>query len=77
MRRSSFYNKVKVITGMSANAFLNDYKIKKAILLLRDPEIQIQEISMQLGFVSQRYFSIVFKPIIGKIPTQFKDEKVD
>ena len=75
MSRSSFYNKVKVITGLSANVFLNDYKIKKATLLLRDPEIQIQEISMQLGFVNQRYFSTVFKQITGKTPTQFRTEE--
>ena len=75
MSRSSFYNKVKVITGLSANVFLNDYKIKKATVLLRDPEIQIQEISMQLGFVNQRYFSTVFKQITGKTPTQFRTEE--
>lgn len=75
MSRSSFYNKVKVITGLSANVFLNDYKIKKAAILLRDPEIQIQEIAMQLGFGNQRYFSTVFKQITGKTPTQFRSEK--
>jgi AraC-like DNA-binding protein len=74
MSRSSFYSKVKLVTGMSANAFVTDYKIKQAIQMLRDPDKTIQEIAMQLGFVNQRYFSTVFKQLTGKIPTRYRDE---
>lgn len=74
MSRTSFYNKVKLVTGMSANAFVIDYKIKQAILLLHNHENTIQEISLQLGFINQRYFSTVFKQITGKTPTQYRRE---
>lgn len=74
MSRTSFYNKVKLVTGMSANAFVIDYKIKQAILLLHNHENTIQEISLQLGFINQRYFSTVFKQITGKTPTQYRKE---
>lgn len=74
MSRTSFYNKVKLVTGMSANAFMTDYKIKQAILLLRNPDNTIQDISMQLGFINQRYFSTVFKQITGHTPSQYRKE---
>lgn len=74
MSRSSFYTKVKLVTGMSANAFVTDYKIKKVIPMLRDPRKTIQEIAMQVGFVNQRYFSTVFKQMTGKTPTQYRNE---
>lgn len=74
MSRSSFYNKVKLVTGMSANVFLNDYRIKKAIEMLGNKDTPIVEIAMSLGFVSQRYFSTVFKQFTGKTPTQYRSE---
>lgn len=76
MSRTSFYTKVKIVTGMSANAFITDYKIKKAAHMLHHSDMTIQEIAMDLGFVSQRYFSTVFKQKLGKTPTQHRAERL-
>ena len=77
MSRTSFYNKMKIVTGMSVNVFITDYKIKRACLLLRQSNLSIQDISSQLGFVSQRYFSTVFKQVTEKTPTQYRGEMQD
>lgn len=77
MSRTSFYNKVKAVTGMSANVFIVDFKIKKASHMLQYQDLSINEIAMDLGFVSQRYFSTVFKQITKKTPTQYRTETRD
>jgi len=74
MGRTSFYNKVKAITGMSANVFIIDFKIKKAINLLAHSSLPVLEIALMLGFSNQRYFSTVFKQHTGKTPTQYRNE---
>lgn len=74
MGRTTFYAKMKAITGMSANAFIVDYKIKKAINLLTHTDLPILEIALMLGFTNQRYFSTVFKQNTGKTPTQYRNE---
>jgi signal transduction histidine kinase/DNA-binding response OmpR family regulator/ligand-binding sensor domain-containing protein len=74
MSRTSFYSKVKTITGMSANNFIIDYKIKKAMAMLADPDITIQEVASNLGFVNQRYFSTVFKNVSGTTPSKWREE---
>ena len=75
MSRTSFYTKVKSLTGMSANNFVIDYKIKKAQLLLIETDLPIQEIALKLGFQNQRYFSTVFKSVTGKSPSKWREEK--
>ena len=74
MSRTSFYSKVKTITGMSANNFVIDYKMKKAMVLLSDTSLSVQEIALKLGFQNQRYFSTVFKSVAGKSPTKWRDD---
>jgi signal transduction histidine kinase/DNA-binding response OmpR family regulator len=75
MSRTTFYNKVKILTGLTANNYLIDFKIKKAKNLLQKHNLPIQEIAFELGFVSQRYFSTVFKQHTGKTPTEHRESK--
>ncbi len=72
MSRSSFYSKMKALTGMGVNTFIIDFKVRKAMELLKQTDLPIVEISSQLGFVSQRYFSTVFKNVSGKTPTEYR-----
>ena len=74
MSRATFYNKVKAVTGMSANTFFIHFKIKKACLLLQNPKLSINDIALEVGFNNQRYFSTVFKQITGKTPTRYRLE---
>lgn len=75
MGRTSFYTKIKAVTGLSANEFIIDLKIKRAMEMLEKSDETILEIAMKLGFVSQRYFSTVFKQNTGKTPSQYRQEK--
>lgn len=76
MGRSSFYSKIKTLTNISANDYINKIRIEKASELLATTELSILEISEQVGFEYPRYFSSVFKQLKGITPTQFRKQNI-
>lgn len=74
MSRASLYNKVKALTDMGVNDYINKLRIEKASSLLIHTDLSISEISFEVGFTYQRYFSTIFKQIKGMTPSQFKEE---
>lgn len=75
MSRTSLYNKIKALTGIGANDYINRIRIEKAVQLLTDTQLSITEISEEVGFTYQRYFSTAFKQIKGVTPTQFRSDQ--
>lgn len=74
MSRASLYNKVKALTDMGVNDYINKIRIEKAAVMLVRTNLTISEISYEVGFTYQRYFSTMFKQVKGMTPTQFKEE---
>ena len=72
--RSSLYNKIKIITGLGVNDYINRLRIEKAISLLTNTNLNINEISSEVGFTYPRYFSSTFKQMKGMTPKQFREE---
>ena len=55
--------------------FVNEYRIKKAMEILRDPEndrMTVLEILYEVGFNSKSSFNTVFKKYCGQTPTQYR-----
>lgn len=69
--RSQLYNKLKAITNLSANEFINTFRLKKAIDLIKEGELQISEIAYTVGFNDPKYFSRIFKKYYQKSPSAF------
>ena len=74
MSRASFYNKVKALTGMGVNDYINRIRIERSVYLLTNTNLSINEISYEVGFSYPRYFSTSFKQVKGMTPTRFKEE---
>jgi len=73
MGRSSLFTKLKSLTGMTPNEFLQNQRIKRAAILLHKyPDMRVSEISYQLGFVSTVYFGRCFKAQIGMSPSEYR-----
>ena len=68
------YNKVKFLTGLGVNDYINRLRIEKSVFLLTNTNMNINEISYEVGFSYPRYFSTSFKQIKGMTPTRFKEE---
>lgn len=74
MSRASLYNKVKFLTGLGVNDYINRLRIEKSVFLLTNTNMNINEISYEVGFSYPRYFSTSFKQIKGMTSTRFKEE---
>ncbi len=56
--------------------FVNEYRIEKAMKILKNPlqkELTILEILYQVGFNSKSSFNTSFKKHTGKTPTDFRN----
>ena len=74
MSRASLYNKVKQITGLGVNEYINRLRIERSVYLLANTNLSISEISYEVGFSYPRYFSTSFKQMKGVTPSQFKEK---
>ncbi len=72
MSRASLYNKVKALTDMGVNDYINKLRIERAIFLLLKSDYGITEIAYETGFTYQRYFSTMFKQITGTTPSEYR-----
>ena len=72
--RASLYNKLKALTNLSPNEYINKLRMEKAIELLLHTQLNMTEIAEHTGFSSSRYFSTAFKKYTGVTPTQYKEK---
>lgn len=59
--------------GVSPVAYLVEYRINRAVELLKDQSLSIKEIAFDTGFVTQQYFSKRFKENIGITPNEYRN----
>jgi YesN/AraC family two-component response regulator len=69
--RSQLYKKMKAITNLSANDFINVYRLKKSKELLQNNNLQISEVAYATGFNDPKYFSRIFKKYYKCSPSEF------
>ena len=61
-------------TGVSISEYIMEKRIAYAKLMLKNPSIDMQEISDELCFANPSHFSAVFKKMTGLTPTQYRNE---
>lgn len=71
MSQSTLYRKLKSLTGMSANEFIRNIRIKKACSLLQTTSLQVSEIAYMVGFSDPKYFGLIFKKEKGISPSKY------
>lgn len=75
LTESHFCRLFKNAVGQSAVSYINELRIEKASILLRNTDESISEISEHAGFEDANYFARVFKKIKGKSPAAFRREQ--
>ena len=78
MSRSSLHRKIKGISELTPNDFIQLVRLKKAAELLEEGSYRINEICFLVGFNSSSYFSKIFKKQFGMSPKDFvkKNDKI-
>ena len=61
-------------TGVSISEYITEKRIAYAKLMLKNPSIDMQEISDELCFANPSHFSAVFKKMTGLTPTQYRNK---
>lgn len=61
-------------TGYTIGDYISNYRMKQACCLLADPSIRIGELAEKVGYKDQRYFSSMFKKIVGVTPKEFRNK---
>ena len=74
MSKSILYEKLKSLTGKTINEFISSLRLKKAAELILAGELNLSEISLEVGYLDPNYFSKSFKKHFGVVPSKFSDK---
>lgn len=73
--RTTFYKKIKRITGTTPNDYIRSLRMNKAAELLKDDRLTVAEVGYQVGIGDPYYFSKSFKNFFGVSPTKYRTGK--
>lgn len=59
-------------TGKSFSEYLNDYRLEKAMEMLRSTDERIADIAYDVGFANVTYFNRLFKSRFGYSPKELR-----
>lgn len=69
--RSTLYRRILDITDMTSIDLIRNIRMKRAANLLEATSRSVADISLEVGYSDQRYFSLNFKKEFGKTPKQY------
>jgi signal transduction histidine kinase/ligand-binding sensor domain-containing protein/DNA-binding response OmpR family regulator len=74
MSKTVLYKKVCAITDLSPSDFIKSIRLKKAVFLLQQNVLSINEVASMVGFNDRKYFSREFKKLHGVSPSDLEME---
>ncbi|MCQ2161066.1 MAG: response regulator [Bacteroidales bacterium] len=72
--RSTLFNKMNSIIGVSAARYIKNIRVERAKNLLSKTSMTIFEVASEVGFTESQYFSTVFKQETGFTPSQYRSQ---
>jgi len=60
-------------TGQTFINYLNNYKIEKSKNLLENTNMTLLDISLEVGFNNQSYYSTIFKKYTNMTPLEYRE----
>lgn len=71
--RTALSAKCKTYFSLTPNEVIRDVRLRKAVELMKTTDMNIQQISIEIGIADQRYFSRVFKAKYGVTPSEYRN----
>lgn len=75
--REYISRKFKLEFGLNASDYIEKIRIENAKILLMNNGLQISDVAVEVGFQDGRYFSKVFKKVVGVTPKRYKTSLKD
>ncbi|MES2773856.1 MAG: two-component regulator propeller domain-containing protein [Bacteroidota bacterium] len=72
MSKSTFYRKLKAVTGMSGNEFIRTSRLNYAVKLLESGSYSVTDAAFEAGFNDIKYFRKRFQDQFGVTPSEYK-----
>ena len=70
MSHSTFYRKVKALTGLTAKEYIRKFRLQHCYQLLESGDYNVTEAAMMTGFNQLAHFRDVFRKEFGKSPSE-------
>jgi len=74
MSRSNLHRKLNKLLNTSTSRFIREYRLKRALEILRQEDITASEASYRVGFSSPTYFNTCFHKFYGFTPGEVKSK---
>jgi signal transduction histidine kinase/DNA-binding response OmpR family regulator len=74
LSRTQLFRKLKAVTGLSPNEFINNMRLQKAANLIRAKADTVSQIGYAVGFNDQSYFAKRFRKKFGKSPSEYSND---
>lgn len=75
LSRSQLHRKLQDINGKSTSQFIREYRLQKAMDMLKRKQFTASEIAYRVGFTSPTYFNTCFHNFYGYPPGEVKYQK--
>jgi AraC-like DNA-binding protein len=72
MSRTNFAERFRAVAGMPPLAYLSRWRMLLAQRALRDPDVRIGVLAIELGYSSESAFGIAFKREVGDSPGRYR-----
>lgn len=71
MSHSTLYRRVKLVSGLSINAFIRWIRLRKASEILINTNCNTTEAALMVGFNGSKYFRQQFQKEFGMLPSEY------
>ena len=77
LSRAQLFRKLKALTGLSPNEFINDIRLRKAAALILAKTDTVSQIGYAVGYNEQSYFAKRFRKKFGVAPSEYGAKQED
>ena len=75
MTKITLYRRVKTLSGQTPVELLNEFRLQKAMALLKEGNIQVGDVAFQVGFSDPAYFTRRFRNFFNFPPSAVKPNR--
>jgi len=76
MSRMHLHRKLKALTNQSAREFITEFRLQRALILLKSGRVDVAEAAYQTGFNTPGYFSKLFKQRFNRTPSEVINDRI-